>query len=40
MEVIIVRPKIVDGFPGLGVGVELEDMNGLGSTSGPGLTAS
>jgi hypothetical protein len=34
MEVIIVRPKIVDGFPGLGDGVELEGMNGLRSPSG------
>jgi hypothetical protein len=34
MEVIIVRPKIVGGFPGLGDGVELKGMNGLRSPSG------
>jgi hypothetical protein len=34
MEVIIVRPKIVGGFPGLGEGVELKGMNGLRSPSG------
>jgi hypothetical protein len=37
MEVIIVRPKIVDGFPGLGDGVELEGMNGFRSPSGLAL---
>jgi len=29
VEVIIVRPKIVGGFPGLEDGVELEGINGL-----------
>jgi hypothetical protein len=29
MEVVIVHPKIVGGFPGLGDDVELEGMNGL-----------
>jgi hypothetical protein len=34
MEVIIVRPKILGSFPGLGDGVELKGMNGLCSPSG------
>jgi hypothetical protein len=34
MKVIIVRPKIVGGFPWLDDGVELEGMNGLRGPAG------